>query len=204
MKNITILFILIFFSSCSGSLPTNYYILSAMEVDSSTPLKTTSYQRVLLRPITLVDYLRKDRVITRTGLHQINVSDFHLWAEPLEKNIVRVLIENLNNNNKGIVVESFSHQKKKNIDKSIKINIEQFERVDDEIVELKSEVSFFDSEQEKFNKVYDLQTQCSSSSIVVEKHSVTVECMSKALAEFSKVLLEDISPTVEVQSLKEL
>ena len=196
MKNITILFILIFFSSCSGSLPTNYYILSAMEVDSSTPLKTTSYQRVLLRPITLVDYLRKDRVITRTGLHQINVSDFHLWAEPLEKNIVRVLIENLNNNSKGIIVESFSHQKKRKTERSIKINIEQFERVDNGIVELRSEVLFLNSDIEKLDKIYHLRTECASSDKEEERHSITVGCMSKALVEFSKELLEDISPTI--------
>ena len=217
VKNVLIVLILMSCSGCIGSLPTKYYLLSSQsrEVQSEETLKKTIEKKVLLKPITLVEYLKKDRIVTRKGAYEVDISDFHLWAEPLDKSISRVLIDNLNNNSQGILVDHFSYEKKEDADLSIKIKIEQFERsylrksnvveteiTQNDIVKLKSEVLFFDTNSKdiKLKKNYELEVQCIAQSLGAKilkaktiEQSVTVECMSKALGLFSKELINEIN-----------
>ena len=46
-------------------------------------------------PITLPAYLNRSKIVTRTSENELNLAEFHLWAEPLKDNISRVLMESL-------------------------------------------------------------------------------------------------------------
>src|SRR5580700_1859338 len=46
-------------------------------------------------PVDFPDYLRRLPVVTRVAPNRIELSDERRWAEPLDKNFVRVLSENL-------------------------------------------------------------------------------------------------------------
>ena len=82
-------------SGCS-SKPTRYYSLSAMS-ESKTPLSPTIAQNVSLGigPIEIPDYANRPQIVTRNGNHELVFEEFHQRAEPLDKNISRVLTNNL-------------------------------------------------------------------------------------------------------------
>ena len=46
-------------------------------------------------PVDFPDYFRRLPVVTRVAPNRIELSDEKRWAEPLDKNFIRVLSENL-------------------------------------------------------------------------------------------------------------
>jgi uncharacterized lipoprotein YmbA len=89
---------LIFFFSwnCGGSKPSRFYSL--------TPVKTmtgdfkndpVTHIAIGIRTLKLPEYLLREQIVTRSAGDEIIVSEFHRWAEPLEENFKRVLIEDL-------------------------------------------------------------------------------------------------------------
>jgi hypothetical protein len=46
-------------------------------------------------PVIIPDYLDRPQIVTRSSSSSIQFSEFNRWAEPLEKNIARVLADNL-------------------------------------------------------------------------------------------------------------
>lgn len=86
---------LVVMSGCS-SKPTRYYSLTAMS-ESKTPLSPSVAQNISLGigPIEIPDYANRPQIVTRNGNHELVLEEFHQRAEPLDKNISRVLIDNL-------------------------------------------------------------------------------------------------------------
>ena len=79
-------------SACNfSSPPTHYYVLQALSE------RTTSQQQASLGigPITVADYLTMPQLLTSAGGYQLQYSDFERWAEPIDKGISRVILENL-------------------------------------------------------------------------------------------------------------
>jgi uncharacterized lipoprotein YmbA len=46
-------------------------------------------------PVQLPKYLQRPQIVTRLGPNKVETADFDRWAEPLEDNVLRVLVENL-------------------------------------------------------------------------------------------------------------
>ncbi|HOI96366.1 MAG TPA: PqiC family protein [Syntrophobacter fumaroxidans] len=46
-------------------------------------------------PVKFPEYLDRPQIVTRTGLNEIQLAEYHRWAEPLKDNFARVLTENL-------------------------------------------------------------------------------------------------------------
>jgi len=99
MKNsvIIILFSVILFTHCGSSPPVQRYILTpSIENDAETLSgKENTVITIGIGSIEFSEYLKRPEIVSFKGNNELNVDEFNRWAEPLEKNFERVLIENL-------------------------------------------------------------------------------------------------------------
>ena len=82
---------------CGTSQPSHFYLLRAISPTSSSDLSEVkpSNLSVGLGPVTLPKYLDRPQIVTQSGTHEVELADFHKWAEPLSENVSHVLTENL-------------------------------------------------------------------------------------------------------------
>lgn len=89
---------LFIFSSlnCGGSKPSRFYSLTPVK-QVTGDFKTEPVTRIAIgiRTMKLPEYLLREQIVTRTASDEITMSEFNRWAEPLEENFKRVLIEDL-------------------------------------------------------------------------------------------------------------
>ncbi len=99
MKNSVILILLsvILFTHCGSSPPIQKYILTpSIEYDTETLSgKENTEITIGIGSIEFSEYLKRPEIVSFKGNNELNVDQFNRWAEPLEKNFERVLIENL-------------------------------------------------------------------------------------------------------------
>ncbi|MFB3058017.1 MAG: membrane integrity-associated transporter subunit PqiC [Ignavibacteriaceae bacterium] len=99
MKNSVMLILVsvILFTYCSSSPPVQKYILTpSIENDTETLSdKENTEITIGIGTIEFSEYLKRPEIVTFKGSNELNVDQFNRWAEPLEKNFERVLIENL-------------------------------------------------------------------------------------------------------------
>jgi len=94
---IIILLSVIFFKHCGSSPPTQKYILTPSIKNDTETLseKETTKITIGIGSIEFSEYLKRPEIVSFKGNNELNVDEFNRWAEPLEKNFERVLIENL-------------------------------------------------------------------------------------------------------------
>ncbi len=99
MKNSVMLILLsvILFTHCGSSPPVQKYILTpSIENDTETISGNESTEITIgIGSIEFSEYLKRPEIVSFKGNNELNVDEFNRWAEPLEKNFERVLIENL-------------------------------------------------------------------------------------------------------------
>jgi len=82
---------------CVNTQPTHFYLLQAMDSSTNSVMVETKKSGVSLGlgPISFPKYLDRPHIVTRISSHEIDLAEFHKWAEPLEDNVANVLDENL-------------------------------------------------------------------------------------------------------------
>ena len=91
----TALIIALALSGCQGprSLTTHYYLLTAVAAPASdAPLRETV---IGVGPVRVAPFLDRPQIITHRNAGETVVSDDRRWAEPLDRGIQRVLVQNL-------------------------------------------------------------------------------------------------------------
>ena len=85
------------FLGCGTSQPSHFYLLRALSPASASGLSETkqSSLSIGLGPVTFPEYLDRPQIVTRASAHEVELAEFHKWAEPLQKNVANVLQENL-------------------------------------------------------------------------------------------------------------
>ena len=94
--SVTCVFVLNFLG-CGTSQPSHFYLLRALSPASASGLSETkqSSLSIGLGPVTLPEYLDRPQIVTRASAHEVELAEFHKWAEPLSENTSHVLGENL-------------------------------------------------------------------------------------------------------------
>lgn len=80
-------------TGCGTSKQSRYYLLSALGPTESA--KEDRDMSVGVGPIDFPEYLDRPQIVTRGSRNQLYIGEFDRWAEPLEQNFTRVLVENL-------------------------------------------------------------------------------------------------------------
>jgi uncharacterized lipoprotein YmbA len=81
----------------SQTPPTRYFVLNSVytaekEIQPVTDLKNDI---VVIGPIKLTQVLDRPQIIIRHSDNEIRVADLDRWAEPLQENLTRVVVDNL-------------------------------------------------------------------------------------------------------------
>ena len=82
-------------SACASTPPTNFYVLEAL---SQTPVSLTDAEKkrqIGIGPITLPPLLERKQLVTRAEHNNVQIAEFHQWAEPVKDNVAQVLMQNL-------------------------------------------------------------------------------------------------------------
>ena len=89
--------LLIGMAGCFGTSPPSvYYTLRPMATAPASPLVTASEPlSVGIGPVKFPDELNRPAIVTRSGRNRLEVNEFHRWGGSLEKNVTRVMEENL-------------------------------------------------------------------------------------------------------------
>ena len=95
--------VLTFFLSISGgcvpkpSPPTKLYVLSPLADPAGEMPHTTGriLKTIGVGPVRIPEYLGRPEIVTRINPNELKLAELDIWAEPLEVNLTRVLVENL-------------------------------------------------------------------------------------------------------------
>jgi uncharacterized lipoprotein YmbA len=84
-------------AGCFGTSPRSvYYTLRPMESPAAAPLAVAAEPLAIgIGPIKFPDELNRPAIVTRSGRNRLEVDEFHRWGGSLEKNVTRVMEENL-------------------------------------------------------------------------------------------------------------
>lgn len=121
-----IIFLAIVLSACSTSPTPNFYIL---EQEANLQLSGIEQGLVIgLEPVNIAPYLDRPHIVTRTGNHKLELSEFNRWVESLKDSVSRVVAVNLSNSLKTNRVYLLPrHNKTPHLDYQITIDIVRFD-----------------------------------------------------------------------------
>ncbi len=75
-------------AACAATLPARLYTLGPAQV---APPALGTGPALGLGPIELAPYLDRPEIVTRNGVHQVQLGEFDRWAEPLQAMLTRQL-----------------------------------------------------------------------------------------------------------------
>jgi uncharacterized protein len=76
---------------------TRLYVLTSLPGVGTAAAGTAAEHNVAIGvgPVELPQYLNRPQIVTRESQNELRLAQFDLWAEPLQNNFSRVLVENL-------------------------------------------------------------------------------------------------------------
>lgn len=104
--------------------PSQFYVLAA---SADTARAAPADLIIGLGPITLPQYLQRPQMVTRTGEHQMTLSEVHRWAEDLEAGLARVMGEDLQRVTGASQVLSYPWLASRTVRYAIEVDILRFE-----------------------------------------------------------------------------
>jgi uncharacterized protein len=112
-----------------------FFVLTPISANSAAAaraatLNTASQLSIGIGPVVFPDYLRRASVATRAGTNRIEYSDEQRWAEPLDRNFIRVLSENLGTLLATSSLEQYPWPLASKVDYQVELNVHQFESTD--------------------------------------------------------------------------
>ncbi len=116
---------------CGTSQPSHFYLLRAMPPSSVSGLSDTKASSLSfgLGPVTLPKYLDRPQIVTQAGGHEVELAEFHKWAEPLSENVSHVLAENLSVMLSTDRIEQYPWRRTTPVDFQITVDVLQFDGI---------------------------------------------------------------------------
>ncbi len=193
MKNsvILILISLALFTNCGSSPPIQKYILTPSIEDDVETLSGKSDAEITIGigSIEFSDYLMRPEMVSFKGSNELNVDQFNRWAEPLEENFERVLIENLSRLIPTNRIYIFPRQEKEPNSFQITISVREFGMRADSMVVLNARWSVSKNIKRDFlMKQRSFYTENAAGVSIEEK----VALLSNLLGKFSRDIANEI------------
>ncbi len=193
MKNsvILILISLALFTNCGSSPPIQKYILTPSIEDDVETLSGKSDAEITIGigSIEFSDYLMRPEMVSFKGSNELNVDQFNRWAEPLEENFERVLIENLSRLIPTNRIYIFPRQEKEPNSFQITISVREFGMRADSMVVLDARWSVSKNIKRDFlMKQRSFYTENAAGVSIEEK----VALLSNLLGKFSRDIANEI------------
>jgi len=95
-KSFRILFLFWGLAGCTAtSEPSRFYLLNSLSPTEQVRSKSARGLAIGIGPIEIPEYVDRPQIVTRISANELNLTEFHKWAEPLKDNIPQVLADNL-------------------------------------------------------------------------------------------------------------
>lgn len=187
---------------CGTSQPSHFYLLRAMSPASASGLsemKPTSLS-LGLGPVTLPKYLDRPQIVTKSGAHEVELAEFHKWAEPLSENVSHVLAENLSAILSTDRIEQYPWRRTTTMDYQIVVDVLRFDGTRGGEAALAARWSLLgDDGKTVFIRKTTRMTHNPTSQDyegLVEAMSQNLEVLSREMAEAIKALPRNTQPEV--------
>jgi uncharacterized lipoprotein YmbA len=143
--------VLMVLGGCARSQPANYYILHSLQ-NPGPEVRTAGAEKnpaIGVGPVKIPEYLDRPQIVTRTTHSTLKFAEFDKWAESLDKNLARVLADNL-----SILVPSehvfiFPWTKSMQVQYQITLDIIHLEKMPDGKIMLDASWSILGNDGEK-------------------------------------------------------
>ena len=118
-------------TGCSNApTKTSYYVLDSASVLETKTQPGLSYPLVIIKPVTLADFLKQTGLIMQINQHQLQLSHSHLWAESLDEGIKKSVIHDLKTANLNYTFSADYQWLAEQARYEVQINIDQFNATD--------------------------------------------------------------------------
>lgn len=167
--------------------PTRHYVLEGSPLGK---LSNRSGPAVLVGPVTIPGYLEHKEIVTAGPSNDLKLADYHIWAEPMDKAISRVLAENLSRLLNSPAVAPFPDVNA-DFDYKTGIVVRRFEMAADGKVHFKVSYTIdgpAGSKVKSTSRARDVVVSVKR----VDDYASIANAMSKALAELSQELAKDL------------
>ena len=115
-------------TGCSSTVNTKYYQLTATSAMAERSNVTNQeHKTVVIGPLFLPEYLNRSQIVMRSSDTELVLATGGRWAEPLQENLTRVLIQNLNPQLEAARVFAFTHYDPEQASYRITLDIQRFD-----------------------------------------------------------------------------
>jgi uncharacterized lipoprotein YmbA len=115
----------------SNPVEDNYYSLVLAADDVTAPVDTgESNPHLIVGPVQLPEYLQRRGIAMQIGANQIQTANHHLWAEPLEEAISKVLVRDIADLASGLTVDRDAGRWSDSGDCRLRIEFDSFHATD--------------------------------------------------------------------------
>jgi len=175
---------LVVLGGCLGgsSPPSRFYLLSPLP-PSEAAAAAASGVAIGVGPVTIPEYLNRGQIVTRTGENRLELAEFDRWAEPLQKNLARVLVLNLSTLLSTDRVALHPWNRSTLMDYQVIVDVGRFEAGPDGAASLLARWSIVDGAD---RKILRMRKSRFREPIADESYEATVASMSRAAAALSR------------------
>lgn len=120
-------------NGCGTTQPAKFYLLTP---NSNASQSGNANLSIGLGPIAFPAYLERSRILVRTSKNTFETAEYHRWAEPLETNFNRVLLQELSNALPNATVNTYPRRSSQKINIQVVLEIFSFDTDDNSQAQL--------------------------------------------------------------------
>jgi len=172
-------------AGCAPTPPPTYF-----QLEEPANIQLSGIERgvaVGVGPLNLPSYLDRPQIVTRATEHQLELSEFNRWAEPLKESILRVIAVNLSNKLESTRVFGIPRRDSGvPLEYKVEINIARFDgRLGDEVLLVARWILTNQDSQVISTKVSIIREQASGDSYdsLIQAQNKTLRALSDEIAE---------------------
>jgi len=168
---------------------TRLYVLSSLTPADVSGTRAEEGRALGVGPVTIPGYLNRPPLLWRTGPNELQLAEFAQWAEPLERNVARVLADNLALLLQTDRVSLFPFPPSSAVETRVEVEITRFGREPDRSVSLAARWRLLRGNGRELLPMRKSFYQVESEGL---GHAASVAAMSEALARLSRDVAEAI------------
>ncbi len=181
-------------AACGTTAPMKFYHLSALPGSGSGPSNLVRSTVIGVGPVEVANYLNRQEIVTRRGPNELGISQFHMWAEPLESNFSQVLVENLSVLLSADPVALFPFPGPTPVDYRVEVKVLRLEGKLGENASLVARWTLFNEEGKE---VLPMRESSFSEPTQVPDYEALVAAQSRAVAALSREIAEAIRAVLQ-------
>jgi uncharacterized protein len=171
--------------------PTKFYMLNSLYTldPNAQPVARLGDRTVAVGPIDMAEYTDRPQIITRSVENEVQMGDFHKWAEPLKNNFFRVLADNLSILLDTDRIVTFPWKRSTFVDYQVAVDVTRFDGNPGNSAMLRARWMIFGDDGRKLllSKHLTLTEPINGSAI-----ADLVSAQSRILVQFSRQIAESI------------